>query len=107
MAWLLLLLAAVFEIAFALGLKSTEGFTRPLPTALTLAAMVVSLWLVAQALKSIPVGTGYAVWTGLGAAGTAVLGMILLGESREPLRLACLGLILAGVLGLKLAGQGH
>lgn len=107
MAWVFLFLAVVFEITFALGLKATEGFTKPLPTAFTLAAMVVSLWLVSQALKTIPVGTGYAVWTGLGAAGTAIFGMFLFGESREPMRLACLGLILAGVLGLKLTGQGH
>ncbi|MCG3155561.1 MAG: Quaternary ammonium compound-resistance protein SugE [bacterium] len=102
MAWLYLFIAGLFEVGWAVGLKYTEGFTRPLPSALTVLAMAASFFLLAQALKTIPVGTGYAVWTGVGAAGTAILGMILFNESRELLRLLCLALILAGIAGLKL-----
>jgi len=83
-------------------LKYTAGFTRPLPSVLTALAMAASFFLLAQALKTIPVGIGYAVWTGIGAAGTAILGVILFNESRELLRLLCLALILAGIAGLKL-----
>ncbi|MCK6559208.1 quaternary ammonium compound efflux SMR transporter SugE [candidate division KSB1 bacterium] len=102
MAWLYLFIAGLFEVGWAVGLKYTEGFTRPLPSALTVLAMAASFFLLAQALKTIPVGTGYAVWTGVGAAGTAILGMILFNESRELLRLLCLALILAGIAGLRL-----
>lgn len=102
MAWLYLFIAGLFEVGWAVGLKYTEGFTRPLPSALTVLAMAASFFLLAQALKTIPVGIGYAVWTGVGAAGTAILGMILFNESRELLRLLCLALILAGIAGLKL-----
>lgn len=103
MAWTFLLLAALLEMVWAIGLRFTEGFTRLGPTVATLTAMVVSMALLAQAVRTIPVGTGYAVWTGLGAAGTAVLGMLLLGESRSPARIACLAAIVAGAIGLKLS----
>ncbi|HEX5780166.1 MAG TPA: quaternary ammonium compound efflux SMR transporter SugE [Xanthobacteraceae bacterium] len=102
MAWLFLLAAGLLEIGWAIGLKYTEGFTRLWPTVWTVAAMIASLALLGLALRTLPVGTAYAVWVGIGAVGTAILGMVLLGESREPLRLACLVLIVAGVIGLKL-----
>ncbi len=102
-AWGVLLLAGLAEVWWAVGLKYTDGFTRPVPTALTVAGMVVSVWLLAVALRTIPLGTGYAVWTGIGAVGTAVAGMFLFGESRDALRLACIALIVAGIAGLKLA----
>ncbi len=104
MAWAFLLLAGLLEIGWAVGLKYSEGFTRPGITLLTVLTMIASFLLLAQALKTIPVGTGYAVWTGIGAAGTAIVGMLLLGEPREAGRLACLVLILAGVTGLKILG---
>lgn len=103
MAWTLLVVAGLFEIGWATGLKYTEGFSRLWPNIWTAAAMVASLWLLALALKSIPVGTAYAVWTGIGAAGTAVMGILLFGESRELLRLLCILVIVAGIMGLKLA----
>ncbi|MEX2168285.1 MAG: quaternary ammonium compound efflux SMR transporter SugE [Pirellulales bacterium] len=103
MAWTLLLLAGLFEVAWAIGLKYTAGFTRLVPSVLTLAAMGVSVYLLSQALRTIPVGTGYAVWTGIGAAGTAVLGMYLFAESTALLRLASLALIVLGIVGLKWA----
>jgi quaternary ammonium compound-resistance protein SugE len=102
MAWLLLLVAGVFEVAWAIGLKYTEGFSRLWPSVLTIAAMGVSVVLLALALKSIPVGTGYAVWTGVGAVGTAVLGIVLFGESASAARIGCIGLIVAGIVGLKI-----
>ncbi len=102
MAWLYLFCAGLAEIAWAVGTKYTDGFTRPLPTALTAAGMALSVWLLALALRTIPLGTGYAVWTGIGAVGTAVCGMLLFGESRSALRLACIALIVAGIVGLKL-----
>lgn len=105
MAWLALFVAGLFEVGWAIGLKYTEGFTRLIPTALTVASMVVSLGLLGIALKSLPVGTAYAVWTGIGTVGTAVLGMILFGESAAALRLACIGLIVAGIIGLKLVTE--
>ncbi len=103
MAWTWLALAGAFEIAWAIGLKYTEGFSRPLPTILTLASMAASVGLLGLALRDLPVGTAYAVWTGIGTIGTAILGIILFSESADPLRLACMGLILAGIAGLKLA----
>lgn len=103
MSWIFLFVAGLFEIGWAIGLKYTHGFTRPLPTALTIASMVVSLALLGLALKTLPVGTAYAVWTGIGTVGTALLGIWLLGEPATALRLACVGLILAGIAGLKLA----
>jgi quaternary ammonium compound-resistance protein SugE len=102
-AWIQLLLAGLFEIGFAMGLKYTEGFTRPWPSLGTVASAAISLWLLTQALRSIPVGTAYAVWTGIGAVGVAILGIVLFADSASPARLACIGLIVAGVLGLKLA----
>lgn len=102
MAWLLLFVAGLFEVAWAIGLKYTEGFTRLWPSVLTVAAMIVSVVCLALALKSIPVGTGYAVWTGIGAVGTAILGIVLFGESAAAGRLACIALIVAGIVGLKL-----
>jgi quaternary ammonium compound-resistance protein SugE len=102
MAWVLLVVAGLFEVAWAIGLKYTEGFTRLWPTVLTLAAMAISVWLLGLAAKSLPIGTAYAVWVGIGAAGTAVLGMFLFREPADAARIACLALILAGVAGLKL-----
>ncbi len=106
MAWVMLLFAALFEIGWAIGLKYTHGFTRLWPSVLTLFAMVVSMYLLALAAKSLPIGTAYAVWVGIGAVGTAMLGILLFNEPRDPGRLACLGLIVAGVLGLRLLDQG-
>jgi len=103
MAWTYLLLAGLFEIGFALGLKQTDGFTKLWPSIGTAVAAATSLYLMTLAMRSIPVGTAYAVWTGIGAVGVAVMGIVLLGESASPARLACVGLIVAGVIGLKLA----
>lgn len=103
MAWLLLVLAGLFEVGWAIGLKYTEGFTRPWPTTATVAAMIISLGLLGEAMKTLPVGTSYAVWVGVGAVGTAILGIVLLGESANAGRLVSLGLIVAGIVGLKLA----
>lgn len=103
MAWLILALAGLAEVGWAVGLKYTAGFTRLWPTLGTVASMIVSLWLLGAALKTLPLGTAYAVWTGIGTIGTAVLGILLLGESAAPLRLACIALIVAGIVGLKLA----
>ncbi|MDP2133472.1 MAG: quaternary ammonium compound efflux SMR transporter SugE [Sulfuritalea sp.] len=102
MAWIVLLVAGLCEVGWAIGLKYTEGFTRLVPSVWTLGAMVASVILLAWALKTLPVGTAYAVWTGIGAVGTALLGMALFNESREVARLVCIGLIVAGILGLKL-----
>lgn len=102
MAWIALFVAGLFEIGWAVGLKHTEGFTRLWPSAWTLAAMAASLWLLAKVLQSIPIGTAYAVWTGIGAVGTALFGIMMLGESRHPLRLLCIALIVAGIAGLRL-----
>lgn len=104
MAWTLLIVAGLFEVAWAIGLKYSAGFTKLWPSLGTLAAMVISVYLLALALKSIPVGTGYAVWTGVGAVGTAILGIILFGEAADLARLACIGLIIGGIAGLKLVG---
>jgi quaternary ammonium compound-resistance protein SugE len=103
MAWTVLVLAGILEIGWAVGLKYTDGFTRWLPSALTIVAMAGSMWLLAIALRSIPIGTAYAVWTGIGAAGTAVFGILLFAEPATALRLASIGLIVAGIAGLKLA----
>lgn len=101
MAWVYLGVAGLFEIGWAIGLKYSEGFSRLLPSVLTVVSMGLSLWLLSIAMKSIPVGTAYAVWTGIGAIGVALLGMLLFGESREVLRLLCLLLIITGIIGLK------
>ena len=106
MPWIILVLAGIFEIGWAIGLKYTEGFTRLWPTLGTVAAMAVSLMLLGVAMKSLPVGTAYAVWVGVGAVGTAILGMVLLGEPANPGRLVSLGLIVLGIIGLKLASPG-
>jgi quaternary ammonium compound-resistance protein SugE len=103
MAWVVLFVAGLCEIGWAVGLKYTEGFSRLVPSVLTVGAMVVSMILLGIALKTLPVGTGYAVWTGIGAVGTAILGIILFGESMEPMRLASIASIVAGIVGLKLA----
>jgi len=99
--WALLFLAGLFEMAWAIGLKYTNGYTRFWPTAGTVAAMIISVILLGLAVRTLPVGTAYAVWSGIGAAGTVVLGIALLGESADAGRLICVGLILAGVVGLK------
>jgi len=106
MAWTFLLIAALLEVGWASGLKYTHGFTKPFPTVLVVIALTASMILLATAARTLPIGTAYAVWTGIGTAGTAVLGMWLFGESASPLRIACIGLIVAGVLGLQLAGEG-
>ncbi len=103
MSWIILLFAGLFEIGWAIGLKYTDGFTRFWPTLGTVAAMVVSLGLLGTAMKTLPVGTAYAVWVGLGAVGTAILGIVLLGEPVSIGRVLSLGLIVAGIVGLKLA----
>jgi quaternary ammonium compound-resistance protein SugE len=103
MPWLILVLAGLFEVGWAIGLKYTNGFTRILPTAGTVVAMVISLGLLGLAMKSLPVGTSYAVWVGVGAVGTAILGIVLLGEPATTGRIVSLGLIVAGIIGLKLS----
>jgi quaternary ammonium compound-resistance protein SugE len=103
MAWFVLVLAGLFEVAWAIGLKYTEGFTRPVPSVLTLAAMVISVVLLGMAMRSLPVGTAYAVWVGVGAVGTAILGIVLFAEPATAGRLISLALIVAGIVGLKLA----
>jgi quaternary ammonium compound-resistance protein SugE len=102
MAWALLVAAGILEIGWAIGLKYTEGFTRLWPSVWTIAAMVASMYLLALAARTLPIGTAYAVWVGIGAAGAMILGMALLGEPRTVARIACVGLIVAGVIGLKL-----
>ncbi len=105
MAWLYLVVAGLFEVGWAIGLKYTDGFSRLWPSLWTGASMAVSLFLLAQALRTLPVGTGYAVWTGIGSVGTAALGIALLGESRDALRLLCLALIVIGIVGLKVVTE--
>jgi quaternary ammonium compound-resistance protein SugE len=102
LAWTILVIAGLLEVGWAVGLKYTEGFTRLVPSALTLAAMLASIVLLGLALKALPVGTAYAVWTGIGAVGTAALGIYLFGEPATAARLASIGLIVAGIVGLKL-----
>jgi quaternary ammonium compound-resistance protein SugE len=103
MAWGILVLAGLFEVGWAIGLKYTDGFTRTWPSVATLVSMAVSIVLLGAAMKSLPVGTAYAVWVGVGAVGTAILGIVLFGESASLVRLLSLGLIVAGIVGLKLA----
>ena len=102
MAWVLLGIAGLLEVGWAIGLKYTEGFSKPLPTALTVLSMAASLGLLGLSLKTLPVGTAYAVWTGIGAVGTAALGIYLFAEPATVARLLCIGLILSGIIGLKL-----
>jgi quaternary ammonium compound-resistance protein SugE len=103
MSWLVLLLAGLFEVAWAIGLKYTDGFTRPLPTLLTLSAIIVSLALLSLAMKGLPLGTAYAVWTGIGAIGTLIAGIILFGEPITLLRMISAALIICGLIGLKIS----
>lgn len=103
MAWVILVAAGLLEVVWALLLKQSEGFTKPLPTMGFLVFMVLSMVLLSQAIKELPVGTAYAIWTGIGAAGTAILGMVFLGESREILKLLSLVMLIAGIVGLKLS----
>ena len=103
MHWLILFVAGLFEIAWAMGLKYTHGFTRLTPTVVTIACIPASLGLLGLALKALPVGTAYAVWTGIGTVGTAILGIWLRGEPATPVRITCIGLIVTGIIGLKLA----
>ncbi|MEW3496457.1 quaternary ammonium compound efflux SMR transporter SugE [Pseudomonas aeruginosa] len=103
MSWIILFFAGLFEVGWAVGLKYTEGFSKPLPTVLTALAMLVSLGLLGLAMKHLPLGTAYAVWTGVGAVGTAIAGIVLFGESMALLRLASVALIVCGLVGLKLS----
>ncbi|MCO8314488.1 quaternary ammonium compound efflux SMR transporter SugE [Pseudomonas mandelii] len=103
MSWIILFFAGLFEVGWAVGLKYTDGFSRPIPTALTIAAMVISLGLLGLAMKELPLGTAYAVWTGVGAVGTVIAGIILFGESMALFRLASVALIIAGLVGLKVS----
>jgi quaternary ammonium compound-resistance protein SugE len=103
MAWVILCVAGLFEVGWASGLKYTEGFSRLWPTVWTALAMIISLWLLGLAMKSLPVGTAYSVWVGVGAVGTVILGIVLLGEPANTSRLISLALILAGIIGLKIA----
>lgn len=102
MAWIYLFAAGLFEIGWAVGMKYTHGFTRLVPSVLTVASMAVSLGLLGLALKTLPLGTAYAIWTGIGTIGTVILGVVLFAEPADAVRLACIGLIVAGILGLKL-----
>ncbi|KIP95769.1 MULTISPECIES: quaternary ammonium compound efflux SMR transporter SugE [Pseudomonas fluorescens group] len=103
MSWIILFCAGLFEVGWAVGLKYTDGFTRPLPTALTVAAMAISLGLLGLAMKELPLGTAYAIWTGVGAVGTVIAGIILFGESMALIRLASVALIVTGLIGLKMS----
>jgi len=105
MSWLILLIAGLLEIGWAVGLKYTEGFTRPLPTVLTVSAMVLSMGLLGVAMRELPAGTAYAIWTGIGAVGTVIAGIILFQESMAVMRLVSVALIVAGIIGLKLSHQ--
>ena len=102
MAWLSIFIAGVFEIVWAIAMKYSNGFSKLVPSVVTIGGMLISFFLLSYAMKTLPVGTTYAVWTGIGAAGTAIMGMILFDESREILRLFCIGLIIVGILGLQL-----
>ena len=102
MPWIILLIAGLFEIGWAIGLKYTEGFTRLWPSVGTVASMLISVGLLGLAMRDLPVGTAYAVWTGIGAVGTVILGIVLMGDPANAPRLVCVGLILAGIIGLKL-----
>lgn len=103
MAWVILVIAGLFEVGWAVGLKYTEGFTRLWPTVWTVLSMIISLWLLAIAMKQLPLGTAYSVWVGVGAVGTVILGILLFGESASTARLVSVALIVAGIVGLKFA----
>jgi len=101
MSWFYLFIAGLLEIIWAIGLKYTQGFTKLVPSAITILAMAASIWFLALALRTIPIGTGYAIWTGIGATGTAILGIVLFAEPATAARLLCIGVIVAGIIGLK------
>ena len=105
MPWIILFFAGLFEVGWAVGLKYTDGFSRPLPTALTVGAMIISLGLLGLAMKELPLGTAYAIWTGVGAVGTVIAGIILFGESMALMRLASVALIIIGLVGLKVSAS--
>ncbi len=105
MSWIVLFIAGLLEVVWAIGLKYTHGFTRLIPSLITVTAMVVSIVLLSWSMRTLPVGTAYAVWTGIGAVGAAITGILLLGESASPARLASLALIVAGIVGLKLSAH--
>ena len=107
MPWIYLMLAGLLEVVWAIGLKYTEGFTRLWPSVITVSAMTASIVLLAMAVKTLPIGTAYAIWTGIGAVGAVILGIMLFGDSASPLRLACVALVVLGMLGLKLTGGAH
>ena len=102
-AWIMLAAAGLFEIVWAIGLKYAEGFTKPVATAITVTAMIIRMWLLAQAARDLPIGPAYSVWTSIGSVGAALLGIMLCQESANPMRLACIALIVAGIIGLKLS----
>lgn len=104
--WLILFLAGLAEIGWVIGLKYSEGFTRPWPSAITIVMIAISMWLLGEAARTLPIGTAYAVWTGIGALGAAIAGLLLFGESATAMRLSCIALIVAGVVGLKLSTPG-
>jgi quaternary ammonium compound-resistance protein SugE len=105
MPWVILFIAGLLEMVWAVMLKQSEGFTKPVPTVVFFISLLLSMFLLSQALKSLPVGTAYAVWTGIGAAGTAIIGMLLFGESREVLKLISLVMLIAGIIGLRLTSS--
>lgn len=107
MAWVYLMMAGMLEVVFAISLKYSQGFTRLIPTLIFLPASIASFYLLTRALRTLPVGTGYAVWTSIGAAGTAIVGMIFLGESRDPWKLLSLAALVSGIIGLRLTGGAH
>lgn len=105
MAWVYLIVAGLFECGWAIGIKYTDGFTKVWPSVLTVSAMAISIWLLSMAMKTIPIGTAYAIWTGIGAVGVTILSMFLFNESKEMLRIFCLLLIVSGIIGLKLVSS--
>ncbi len=105
-AWIMLAAAGLLEIIWAIGLKYADGFTKPVASAITITAMIISMWLLAQAARELPIGTAYAVWTGIGAVGAALLGIMLFQESANVVRIGCIGLIVVGIIGLKLSTPG-
>lgn len=107
MPWIYLILAGLLEVVWAVGLKYTDGFSRLWPSVITGSAMIASIVLLAMAVKTLPIGTAYAIWTGIGAVGAVILGIVLFGDSASPLRLACVGLVVLGMVGLKLTGGAH
>ena len=102
MAWFILVIAGLLEVTWAIGMKISDGFSKPIPSLITIVAMILSMWLLSVSSRHLPMGTAYAVWTGIGAAGTAFIGMLWLGEPRETARIVCILLIVAGIAGLKL-----